>query len=661
MPTIREQDGALIYEYNHETVCLEPWGADALRVRSTRNGDFADVPHALLPAGPAQAVIRIDGGHGATITNGKIQARVDADGRIHYLRSDTGEVLLEEVVCHILKPPARSYKAVGGEHFLIEARFDAAAGERFYGLGQHRHGLLNQKGCVLDLVQQNCEINIPFAVSSRMYGFLWNMPAIGRVELGQNGTRWVARASRQMDYWIVAGDSYADLMARYGDATGHPPMLPEFAAGFWQCKLRYRTQEELLSVAREYKRRGLPLSVIVIDFFHWKLMGEWKLDERYWPDPAAMVRELKDMGVELMISVWPAVNPLAAGFAEMKDRGLLLRTDRGVPVLFSFMDNNSPQFGSVQIYYIDPTHPQARQYIWDRCRENYYRHGMRVFWLDACEPEMPEADFDNVRYHAGNGLEVGCLYPLMVAKAFHDGMTAEGEQQVINLCRSAWAGSQRYGAAVWSGDIESKFEVLTAQVRAGLNIGMSGIPWWTTDIGGFLGGDPESEYFRELIVRWFQYGVFCPLFRLHGVRLPSDGMSGGPNEVWSFGERAYSIITGLLQLRERLRPYIMEQMKLAHEKLTPPMRPVFFDFAHDAQTATIEDQFLFGPDIMVCPVTQQGATSRRVYLPAGATWTDAWTSESHAGGQWLDAAAPIERIPVYLRDGRLDRSLFAQP
>jgi len=189
-------------------------------------------------------------------------------------------------------------------------------------------------------------------------------------------------------------------------------------------------------------------------------------------------------------------------------------------------------------------------------------------------------------------------------------------------------------------------------VRAGLNTGLSGIPWWTTDIGGFHGGNIETPYFRELIVRWFQYGAFCPLFRLHGHRQPAEGWtSGSPNEVWSFGDEAYGIIRELLFLRERLRPYIMAQMRLASEAGVPPMRPLFFDFPQDAATAGVNDEFMFGPDLLVAPVLEEGARRRPVYLPAGAVWQDAGTGEAVPGGRWIEADAPLERIPLYLRNG----------
>jgi alpha-D-xyloside xylohydrolase len=288
-------------------------------------------------------------------------------------------------------------------------------------------------------------------------------------------------------------------------------------------------------------------------------------------------------------------------------------------------------------------------------QKNYYDYGIRVFWLDNCEPDIQPPDFENVRMHLGNGAEVACAYPMLNEKGFYDALQQAGQQEIVTLCRSGWAGSQRFGAIIWSGDIPSTFASLRQQIRAGLNMAMSGIPWWTTDIGGFHGGNPDEPAFQELIVRWFQYGVFCPIFRLHGVREPSDWKSvptltGADNEIWSFGQRAYAIIRELLMLRQRLMPYIMAQMDLAAARGIPPMRPLFFDFADDAETYRWEDQFLFGPDVIVAPVAEPGATSRKVYLPAGCTWRNAWTDECVDGGRIVEAACPLETIPVYLRD-----------
>jgi alpha-D-xyloside xylohydrolase len=353
-----------------------------------------------------------------------------------------------------------------------------------------------------------------------------------------------------------------------------------------------------------------------------------------------------------MVSIWPTVNPLSENFAEMEQRGLLMRTERGIPAGMIFQDKR-PE-GPLFVQYYDATNPEARDYIWEKVRANYYQYGIKTWWLDACEPEVHPMEPDYLRFHLGNGATVANAYPLLHEQGFYEHQRQVSDEPILNLCRSAWAGSQRYGAAVWSGDIDSTFAALQTQVRSGLNMALSGIPWWTTDIGGFYGGDIHSPSFRELVVRWFQYSAFCPLFRLHGYRNPERDTgamidTGEENEAWSFGPEAYAIIKELLFLRERLRPYVEEQMRLASEKGLPPMRPLFFDFPADPACAGVDDQFLLGPDLLVAPVLHEGARSREVYLPAGTGWTDAWSGTTYAGGQTIVADAPLERIPLYLR------------
>jgi alpha-D-xyloside xylohydrolase len=655
-------EGGFRWEQNHQIVQAESWGVNGVRVRATPLPAIRDLPGALLPepaGGKPVVEIALEK---AVITNGKIRLEMSAEGRLVFLKSASDELLLAEEAHMFWRPPARRFMPRGSQSFHLTARFAAQQGEHFYGLGQHQHGLLNQKGAVIELEERNTEVCIPFLVSSRGYGFLWHNPAVGRVELGANLTRWIAESTSQMDYLVIAEDTPAEILERYADATGHAPLLPEFAAGFWQCKLRYRTQDELLEVAREYKRRGLPLSVIVVDYFHWTMMGDWKFDPADWPDPAAMVKELDEMGVKVMVSVWPSVNSNSPNFEIMRKRGLLIRTEQGVQAHMPIGDS-FPEGPSLISYY-DSTHPEGRKFIWEQVKKNYFDYGIKVYWLDACEPEIYPMDPQNMRFHLGNGLEVGHLFPLMHQQAFYEGMLASGESEIINLSRSAWAGSQRYGAAVWSGDVPSTFEYFRKQVPAGLNIAMSGIPWWTTDIGGFMGGDPQSEYFRELVVRWFQYGLFCPLFRLHGVRLPftEDGRGSGTgagNEVWSFGDKAYEIIRGLLFLREKLKTYIMKQMRAASDKGMPPMRPLFVDFPDDPLCWEVEDQFLFGADLLVAPVLYEGHRTRKLYLPAGTGWVDAWNGKEFSGGQWLEVEAPLERIPVFWRRGSQDIFFFA--
>ncbi|MGP4112450.1 glycoside hydrolase family 31 protein [Streptomyces sp. 4N509B] len=658
--TFRERDGALEWRGRQETLLIEPWGPDALRVRARLGGPvLADLPGALLqepPPAPEATVSvgeRADGA--ATLVCGAITAEVSVDGMIRFLRTDTGQELLAEERAHFWWPGPRLYTTTGTGYHRLEQRFAAYDDERLYGLGQHQHGRLDQKGIVLDLVQRNAEVAIPVLTSSRGYTLLWNNPAIGRVELATNGTRWVADSARQIDYWITAGTP-AQAQRRYADATGHSPMLPEWAAGFWQCKLRYRTQEELLSVAREYRRRGLPISAIVCDFFHWTHLGDWRFDPAEWPDPAAMVRELAELGITLVVSVWPSVSPLSENHPVMEQRGLLVGTEHGPMAHADWPDKEVAS--TVQVAFYDPTNPEARQYVWSRIQENYVQpYGIRAFWLDACEPEIKPGFQANLRYHAGPGLEVGNLYPRENSRTFHEGLTAAGaaDGEVLTLNRSAWAGSQRYGAAVWSGDIGTDFATLRRQIAAGLNVALSGIPWWHTDIGGFHGGDPDDPDYREVMVRWFQFGALSPLMRLHGFRDPGmplgPTMTGGPNEVWSYGEEAGAILEDYLRLRERLKPYVLAQMRTAADEGIPVMRPLFLEFPEDARCWEVDDAYLLGPELLVAPVLEAGAREREVYLPAGARWTDAWTGREYEGGQPVTVPAPLERVPLLLRDG----------
>jgi alpha-D-xyloside xylohydrolase len=650
-PFVTEHDGGFLWRRSHEQVWVVPWGTNGVRIRITKEAAFRDLPHGLLPSPPpATAQVTLTD-NDVTLVNGALTVNLAGRfGQLTFRRTRDGKELLKERHKTTAEYLARTFIPEGGT-WKIEQRFFADDAEKFYGLGQRQHGYLNQKGCVLDLMHRNTEVSIPFLFSSKGYGFLWNHPGLGRVELGRNDTRWVAEAAHQLDYYAVAEDTPAEILRRYAEVTGFPSEFPEWAAGFWQCKLRYKTQKELLEVAREYHRRKLPVSVMVIDFHHWSKMGDWTFDPQCWPDPAGMVRELKAMGMECMVSVWPTVDWSCANFKPMQEHGLLLRNERGMP-----LQNGA----AVQTFY-DATNPAARKFLWEQIRKGYVAHGIRLFWLDTMEPELIPLELDNTRFYLGNGRDVAGLYPRCHSQAFYEGLKSEGERAPLTLGRSAWVGSQRFGAAVWSADIPSTFDSLRRQVAGGLNIALSGIPYWTTDIGGFHGGDIDDPGFRELLVRWFQYGVFCPIMRLHGVRRQSSrppedpgkadpNHPNVPNEVWSYGEETCAILSDQIRLRDRLKPYIMAQMKIAETTGLPPMRPVFVDFPADAKAWDIEDQFLFGGEILVAPILELGARARSVYLPAGTTWREAWTKREFAGGTTVNADAPLERIPVFVKD-----------
>jgi alpha-D-xyloside xylohydrolase len=678
LDTLALESRAIAWRYDGAWLRIEAHGRDGLRLRASAFAERPASPGALLDVATPDPVVRRDGAI-ARIENGRIVAEVDLQGRVRFLDAD-GRLLLEEKwrqrdtvtqfwtvgmkgvrTISALGIAGREFKPLSGDVARITVRFEAKPGERLFGMGQYQQANLDLSGCLLELAQRNSQASVPYVVSSEGYGLLWNSPAIGEVHFASNGATWTSHAAREVDYWITAADTPAGLVRNYAAVTGTVPVMPDFALGLWQSKLRYRTQGELLDVAREYHRRGIPLAVIVADFFHWPVQGDWRFDSREWPDVPAMTAELKAMGTELMVSVWPTVDPRSENYAEMAEKGYLVRANRGVDVQQEFLGNTR---------FIDTTHPGARALLWDRLKRHYRDQGVALFWLDEAEPEYGAYDFDNYRYHAGAVLAVGNAYPLHYAQAVADGMRAEGETEIVSLIRCAWAGSQRYGALVWSGDIHSSFEAMRNQLSAGLNMGMAGIPWWTTDIGGFHGGDVGDPAFHELMVRWFQWAVFTPILRMHGHRDPitppaepfRDGVAqcdtGAGNELWSFGEPVFAVLRRYVALRERLRPYVAELMAAAHEHGDPLMRPMFYDFPGDERCWVVDDQYMFGPDLLVAPILAAGARARDVLLPAG-DWTDVWTGDRHAGGTTLRCAAPIERMPVFVRAGADVAAVFS--
>lgn len=680
---VRQEGNRLIIAEGVSQVWIDPWGENSARIRMTKEARMDENDWALTePVKECIPVItekELDitdpwykgdewtkyhmTGKEYTMVNGKLTVKINPEGWISFY-NQKGELLTAEYwrnrnrinrYAVPLRIDAREMKPVQGtDEYEVTMRFEAFDDEKIYGMGQYQEKNLNKKGAILELAQRNSQASVPFMVSSRGYGLFWNNPAIGTATFGANKTEWYAKRTKKIDYFITAGDTPAEIEKQYSDATGRTPMMPEFGLGYWQCKLRYRNQEELLKVAREHKRRGLPMDAIVIDFFHWSMQGNFEFEKRDWPDPEAMVKELKELGIETVVSVWPTIDERSKYFGEMSDNGYLVQTDRGCGDHMTWMGNT--------IFY-DATHPGARKFVFDKCKKNYYDKGIRIFWLDEAEPEYGPYDFDNYRYYAGPALQCSNIYPVMYAKGFYDGLKEAGEKEIMSLVRCAWAGSQKYGVLTWSGDIHSSFRAMREQLQAGLNMGMAGIPWWTSDIGGFIGGDITDPAFKELLVRWFAWGAFCPVFRMHGERSPwyereeefIDGVrqltSGQDNEVWSFGEDNYEILKKYLFLREKLRPYIRECMRRASETGEPVMRPLFFDFPEDQKAWETEDAYMFGKDLLVAPVMEAGISERAVYLPAGTRWKESATGRIYEGGETVSASAPIDIIPVFIREG----------
>lgn len=641
----------LIFERRDELTVIEPYGPDCLRVRSTRNNKILDEDWTLLPPKDGAECVITGDEKEAVIKNGMMSARIEAGfpwygGIISYYRKD-------KMILHTKFEGDYTGRNVHteGDHYQVKMIFDANKGEHIYGLGQEQEDQFDRKGSTVNLQHYNTKSAVPVIYSSLGYGFFWNNPAPGRCETTNNHTMWVADSAYQADFLVYAGETPADVMKIYCDLTGYAPKFPEWAAGFWQSKLRYESQDDLLEVAGEYKKRGVPLAAIVIDYFHWTEQGEWKFDPEYWPDPEAMCAELKEMGVEPVVSIWPTINPASENYAEMNDANMLVRTENG-------------QFGTFDFYgqqtFIDPTNPATRKYVWNIVKENYYKKGIKTFWLDEAEPEVHPQQYSNLKFYAGNGAQSAMLYPYCYSRMFYEGLKEEGEEENIILTRAAYPGIQKFGALVWNGDINSTFDALRMSVKTGLSMAMCGIPWWNSDIGGFFNGDIESDYFRELIVRWMQFGLFCPVMRLHGVRVRTAGQvdrhpgvkerSGGDNEIWSFGERNYEIIKSLIELRERLKPYICHYMDITSETGAPIMRPMFWDYHDDENCYALEDQYMFGGDILFAPIVDEGCTDREVYLPAGK-WIDVNTKAVVDGGRYITCHAEINEFIAFVKEG----------
>ena len=651
------QDHTLIVRHRGETLRMEGWGKDSLRIRSTMYPEFTDHDWALTEPSAHEAEITIEDSQ-AVITNGRIRAVVNPQAVITFYKDD--RMILREyfrnyegTLCkesRCLKYISREYVPyVGGDYRIIQ-KFDSDPQEKLFGMGQYQQANTNLKGCILDLQQRNSQVSVPFVISDKGYGLLWNNPAVGRVSFGMNLTEYTAEAVRQLDYWITAADTPKQLLENYTAVTGRAPAFPEDLMGLWQCKLRYRTQQEVLETARACREHDVPINAIVIDYFHWPYQGDWRFDETYWPDPKAMVDELHAMGIKVCVSVWPSVDKKSENYAEMEERGLLIRTERGGAQTYDY------QGDCVEI---DVTNPEARAYLFARVKKNYLDLGIDMVWLDNAEPDYVKYDFDHYRYYIGTALSCSNIYPQYYSRAIYEGQLEEGRKDPVNLLRSGWAGSQKYGNVIWSGDVPSTFEAFRDQLQCGLNMGLAGIPWWTTDIGGFMTDDVNDPSFRQLLIRWFEFAVFTAVLRMHGDRGPYDipplddrDFGGGylhtgqPNELWSYGEENFRIMKKYLDIRLAMHDYIRGLYEEASENGSPLLRAMFYEFPQDSKCWELYDQYMFGDRYLVAPILYEDQYERDVYLPEGV-WMDTRDNTKYQGGQTIKAKAPLDSIPVY--------------
>jgi alpha-D-xyloside xylohydrolase len=465
------------------------------------------------------------------------------------------------------------------------------------------------------------------------YARLWWSPPAPR----DSFSLW-SQTGECIDYFFIAGDNPDEVIAGYRTLTGRASMLPRWAFGLWQSKEHYRTADEVISVVEEYRKREIPLDVIVQDWRYWDPLpwGSMAFDPHRYPDPAGMVNELHErLNVRLLLSIWSDFHPASDTHARLEAEQLLL------PNGF----RNETQF-------IDMFKPEGRRAYWDIVGKRLGEFGVDAWWLDCTEPKFEHpliADVLSRRLIGTGGESRGDRlnsYGLEASRAVYDGASHDyPDKRVTILNRSGFAGSQRYGTIVWSGDIYADWQTLREQVVAGLNCCAAGVPYWNSDIGGFFSGDPRDPAYAELFVRWFQFGCFCPITRIHGTN--------HAKEPWRFDARYAQIIEAFIRLRYELLPYIYSlagHIWLTHGTM---MRPLVMDFAGDATACAVNDQFMFGPAIMVCPVLEANAKSRRVYLPAACDWYDYWSGQRLTGGNLIEAETPLERLPLYVPAGAI--------
>jgi alpha-D-xyloside xylohydrolase len=511
--------------------------------------------------------------------------------------------------------------------------------ESFYGLGQHQSGVWNYRGEAVDISQDNTNISIPFLLSSNGYGIFWNNSSRSRFNNRfLNALYLSSEVADFIDYYFMYGPEFDKIIAGYRELTGAPPLFGKWAFGFWQCKNKYNTQEELLGVAHKYRELHIPVDNIVQDWFWWYTMGEPVFDKSRYPDPKGMVDDLHNNHFHLMISFWPYFRPGTKTYDEMEKLGY-------------FIDKTKTAgFHPAGQALYDPFNPDARKYYWSLMNQALFKIGVDAWWLDTTEPETEDRETNILvtnKTYLGNGAGYANMFPLMTTMGVYQGQRAESDQKrVFILSRSAFAGAQRNAVAVWSGDINSDWTFFRKQIPAGLNYSLSGLPYWTTDIGGFVSGTPDDPAYRELFIRWFQFGTFNPILRVHGTRQTNQ------NELWSYGPEAQKILVAFDNLRYRLLPYIYSIAWMTTNQAYTPMRALVMDFRADARAANTGDEFMFGPALLVNPVTEPAANTRRVYLPK-ANWYDFWTGLAVDGERTIEAAAPIVRLPLYIRAGSI--------
>lgn len=583
----------------HGVVTLDVWGDRIIRVRYAPTAELVEPALSAVIAKPEPTRFeQIETADYIGIRTTAVEARVDRhSGAVSLVDAETKAVFLREVA----DGRSRTQREVAGKAITGPAlEFVRQPGEAIIGLGQHADGKFNYLDTSVRLLQENTKIGVPVLTSSAGYSLLWDNPAVTDIALSKETVKWESEYGPNTDYYVFYGPDLNQAIAGYRQLTGTAPMLGRWAWGLWQSRERYVKQQDILATAKEYRERGIPIDGIIQDWQYWypQPWGSHAFGTNF-PDPTALVKELHATNFHTLISVWAKFDMGSKNFDEMEAAGNLYR-----PIY-----PNVYPAGKAKWY--DAFKPEARQMYWRQMNEQIGVHGWDGWWLDATEPELGGkwGEMRELQTAAGPGYEVFNAYPLMTTTGVYEGQRQRKPAvRPLILTRSAYAGQQRNGAIAWSGDVGGTWEVFRAQVPAGLNFVATGIPYWNTDTGGFFGGDPNDEAYRELFVRWFQFSTFCPMLRIHGT--------GAHKPLWAFGEKANAILLTFDNLRYRLLPYIYSTSWDVTSNHASMMRPLMFDYRADDNTHSIGDQYLFGPGLMVCPVTHSESGALAVIPPA---------------------------------------------
>jgi len=630
--------------------------------------DIIQVKYTLLDSFPAKTSLVINNtwkqqpAYSVTETNGviiiatgKLKIIVDRSmNAITYTDLIGNTVLAESKINKTMKPAT----IAGISTFNCETGFNSPADEALYGLGCHPLDSLaiNYKGRNQEMAIKYLTGAIPVLLSTKGYGLLWDNYAASDfygAEEGNTKYKYVSESGSMIDYYFFYGPEFDHIISSYRIATGKAPMFGKWAFGLFQSQDRYKTETEVLSVKDGYRNNHIPVDVIVQDWYYWDPLpiGSHVMNPKGYPNPKAMVDELHKSNLHAMISIWPVFGTGTKNFDALKKMGGLTSITWDNVVTHTF-----------DTYY-DAHNPKASQLYWEQARDSLVkRYGWDAWWIDQCEPDNGSLldERRKAAFYTGKGIDYFNTYSLAHTDGIYKGWRKDiPGKRAFFLARQAFAGQQRNAATLWSSDITCTFEAFKIQVPQGINACASGMPYWTSDIGGYHfhwnapdWAKPEN---RELFTRWFQYGAFCPIFRIHG-----KGERALFSNNWDAKTKA--ILLNYDNLRYRLLPYIYSlAAKVTNDNYTI-MRALTFDFRNDASVYNIKDQYMFGPAFLVNPVTQQLYTApgtdskektRKLYLPKAATWYDFWTGKTFTGGQTIDAASPIDIMPLYVRAGSI--------